>query len=62
MRVRGTFKGINFGTVQAFQHGLSLEKLMVGQNGQIKNVEGKISDGQSENVWSKLLFFSKYTV
>lgn len=48
---RGTFKGINFGTVQAFWLRLALEKL------EWLDKECNISDEQSENLWSKLLFF-----
>lgn len=46
---RGTFKGINFGTVQAFWLRLALEKL------EWLDKECNISDEQSENLWSKLL-------
>lgn len=48
---RGTFKGINFGTVQAFWLRLALEKL------EWLDKECNISDEQSENLWSKLLGF-----
>lgn len=48
---RGTFKGINFGTVQSFWLHLALEKL------EWLDKECNISDEQSENLWSKLLFF-----
>lgn len=48
---RGTFKGINFGTVQSFWLRLALEKL------EWLDKECNISDEQSENLWSKLLFF-----
>lgn len=51
---RGTFKGINFGTVQAFWHRLALEKL------EWLDKECNISDEQSKNLGQNDCFFSKY--
>lgn len=53
---RGTFKGIIFGTVQAFWLRLALEKL------EWLDKECNISDEQSENLWSKLLVFFSVVV